>query len=353
MGRHKKLNAAAPTALRSGGSRTATGCHSADLPGAGPNLSDVDPIRRATIERFQPKGLSSEMADLLRPWVVWCVSRQPFTAEQTDQRRIGQTYALLAEDTELHGNVDPKRAFRFSNVREHLERRRQSGLSANSCNSIRSNLYALGRCIAPKNYPAKPAASGRPSVKCAATEHEVRALEAAATRIGGVLGGRLRTILDLTTRAGARATELTQVRGRDIVEQMIDGRLILTVQLVNPKSGRIRHVPVLDQMVARRLAETAEAVGSGARLLGTPGNLKNAINKVFSTARERHGVTIQVTADQLRGYYVTRLSQAPVPVVLVQQIADMGNSHSLYEWTKNLEAPTLPEQVRMLAGALR
>lgn len=354
MGRHKRMSAAATREAVTTSDPEVTAGHFAWEPSAhGPDLSGIEPERRERIERFEPKTVSLDMIEQLRPWVLWCATRVPFTSHQTDRRRLGQTYALLAEDMDLHGDVDPARAFRFSNVREHVERRRRGGMAASSRNSVQSNLYAIGRCIAPAHYPPRVAGSERVSVKCAATEQQVRVLEAAAARIRGVTADRLRIILDLTTHAGARSRELTQVRGRDIVEEQIDGRLVLTVRLVNRRSGRERRVPILDPVVAARLAATAKQVGAGGTLLGTPGNMKNAVNKVFATVRQDHGVTAEVTADQLRGFFVTRLAQAPIPVVLVQELADMGNSHSLYEWTKNLEAPALPAQVAMLAGVTR
>ena len=142
-------------------------------------------------------------------------------------------------------------------------------------------------------------------MKQAASAAEVRALELAALRIPGVVGQRLRLILDLTTHAGARAKEITHVHGRDIREEFIEGRLVTTVRLHNPASGCDREVPVLDPVVANRLVAQAKRVGDGGSLLGTPGNMKNQINKVFSIARSEHGVQVDVTADQLRGYYIT------------------------------------------------
>ena len=348
MGRHRKLSAA--DSMVNLKPRETT-IHA--IPKRAPDLSDVDPDRRRHIEKIQPKSVSAEMADLLRPWVVWCVTRVPFTASQTDHKRVGQTYLLLAEDMHLHGEADPVRAFRYKAVNAHLSRRQKAGMSGNSLAAIRANLFAIGRIVAPSNYPPPRAGSDRPHVKPAATSTQVRMLEAAAQRIPGVVGARLRVILDLTTHAGARAKELTKVRGGDIVQQRCDGRLLTLVRLVNPSSGRARMVPVLDPVVALRLVKQADAVGQGGPLLGTPGNMKNAVNKVFSCARSDHGLQVDVTADQLRGYYITRLTEAPIPVATVLHLTDLGNSHSLYEYTRDVKPAPRSAQVQMLAGVLR
>lgn len=316
----------------------------------GPDLSDVDPQRRAHIEHVTSKAVSRDLVPVLRPWVVWCLTRAPFTTEQADHQRIGQTYVLLAEDLQLHGDISPVRAFRHSAVVNHLARRQQDGQSAGTVGAVRANLFPLGRIIAPRNYPAVPRRAERRHVRPAATAREVRLLEGAAHRIEGVVGQRLRTILDLTTHAGGRSKELTHVLGRDIVQVQVGNRQVTCVRLTSPTTGRARMVPVLDPVVACRLTDRAVAVGSGAPLLGTPGNLKNAVNKVLATVRAEHGVQVTATADQLRGYYITRLAQSAVPAATLMQLTDLGNSHSLYEYCRDLDPVPQAALVAILAG---
>lgn len=316
----------------------------------GPDLSDVDRQRRAHIEHVASKKVSREMTRVLRPWVVWCVTRAPFTTEQTDHNRVGQTYLLLAEDLQLHGDVDPVRAFRHSTVVNHLARRQQDGQTAGTIGAVRANLFPLGRIIAPRNYPPALRRAERRHVRPAATAREVRLLEGAAHRIDSVVGRRLQTILDLTTHAGGRSKELTQVRGRDIVQEQVGNRQVTCVRLTSPTTGRTRMVPVLDPVVACRLTDKAAAVGSGAPLLGTPGNLKNAVNKVLATVRAEHGVQVTVTADQLRGYYITQLAQSSVPAATLMQLTDLGNSHSLFEYCRDLDPISQASLVAILAG---
>lgn len=349
MGRYKKMTAAAIGAAPTGAMAAAA---KEPTNGTGPDLSQVDPVRRARIEAFEPESVRPEQVAVLRPWVVWCVTRVEWSSHQNDLRRIGQTYALLADDLGLHGEVDVARAFVCSKVREHLERRRRDGLKPNSVAAIQSNLFAIGRVIAPRGYPRPPQHQTRPHVKKAASAAEVRGLELAAMRIPGVMGQRLRLILDLTTHAGARAKEITHVRGRDIREEFIEGRVVTTVRLHNPASGCDREVPVLDPVVASRLVAQAKKAGSGGSLLGTPGNMKNQVNKVFATVRSEHCVQVNVTADQLRGYYITELAKT-VPATTLMALTDLGNSHSLYEYTKSLTAISVQDLTRELIGATR
>lgn len=146
-------------------------------------------------------------------------------------------------------------------------------------------------------------------------------MELAAERIDGVYGKRLRLLIDLTVHAGARAGEIARLTGREVTEEVVNGRLVTVVRLTSVRAGHERLVPVLNPLAGQRLRERADSVGVAGSLLGTPGNVKNAVNKVFEKVRREHGVQVQVTADQLRGYYVV--------------LADMGNSHSLYAWTTN------------------
>lgn len=317
----------------------------------GPDLSDVASERRIHIEHVAPSAVSRETARVLRPWVVWCVTRAPFTTQQADHQRIGQTYVLLAEDLRLHGDVDPVRAFRHSAVVNHLQRRQQEGQTPGTVGAVRANLFVLGRIIAPRNYPPAPQPARRLHVRRAATAREVRLLEGASHRIEGVVGDRLRVILDLTTHAGGRSKEIARVRGRDIIQEQIGFRQVTCVRLTSPTTGRERLVPVLDPVVACRLTDRAASVGSrGAPLLGTPGNLKNSVNKVMSTVRAEYGVQVSVTADQLRGYYITRLAQAPVPAATLMQLTDLGNSHSLFEYCRDLDPVSSAALVETLAG---
>ena len=318
-----------------------------------PDLSDVAEERRSDLARFVPASMDCETADALRPWVVWSVSRVPFTSAHTDHKRVGAVYVLLADDWEGHGVVDPRKAFTYSRVQDHLQRRKAHGLKPNSLGSIRSNLYAVGRQIAPKGYPKVAVSSSRTIVRPAATAGVVRGLYDAAGRIRGVTGERLWVLLVLTTHAGARSRELTNLRGGDITQETHVGRLILFVRLVNPRTGRERFVPILDPVVASRLRQHATAVGAEGFLLGSGGNRKNTVNKIMEDARNRFGAPVSVTADQLRGFYITRLAESPIPTSLMMRLTDLGDSHSLYQYHQLMRVHDRAQQVAFMIGALR
>lgn len=156
MGRHKKMTAATAALTTTVERRSVSVLVTEPSFGTGPDLAQVDEGRRARIESFEPESVRPEQAAVLRPWVVWCVTRVEWSSHQNDLKRVGQTYALLRDDLGLHGDIDVARAFRCANVREHLERRLRDGLKSSSIRAIQANLFAIGRVIAPRGYPRAP-----------------------------------------------------------------------------------------------------------------------------------------------------------------------------------------------------
>ena len=91
-------------------------------------------------------------------------------------------------------------------------------------------------------------------------------------------------------------------------------------------------------------------VGSDGYLI--EGSRRNAVNGV-QTAIRRRGIDIEVSAVRLRHYWAVDLMQYSIPTAVFMQIADLGDSHTLYELSKFVRAVPDSGVAGWFAGAVR
>lgn len=261
------------------------------------------------------------------------VVQAPAETTETDRKRLLLLCQLLDQDREVRGGLDLRRALRRVNVDNYVQTG-VHGLSPKSRAAYRSHYYRFGRLLHPAEYPAPLVRVSRTVVQPAYSTEEISRLYRRRASLSDLVGESLTTMLDLGCGVGARSTEMSALTGASVrVERLGLGREIVIVDLPTKRTGQIRSVPVLDPVKGRRLLKRARSVGPDGYLL--PGSRKNAVNGVQRAVRRR-GVDITISAVRLRHAWIVELASRPIPARLVLQLADLGDSHTLYEVTKTL-----------------
>lgn len=274
----------------------------------------------------------------------------PFTRESTDRNAAALIARFLVAEASAVGAVEAKSAFRRTNVDRYLNVRARRG-TERSLRECRNVLYAVGRVIHPREYPAaRVLPAPRFTRQEAASTRHVRELYALVPGLPASLSGRLQVLIDLSYGAGARPADLKELRGNAIKHIRYDGRPITVVTLPN-LSGGVREVPVLDAPIGGRIAAWADHVGDD--LLLTPGRGKaerNAPNRVSEHLRRLGYGGVSVTA--LRNRWVLDLAER-VPAALLVQLADVVDIRVLADQREQLITYRTRHAVTVMAEALR
>jgi hypothetical protein len=288
-----------------------------------------------------------DIATLL-PVAAAMVAQAPATTLQTDRKRVTQLCMLLAHDRDVRGGVDLRRALRRENVDHYLRHGCRGQVSA-SLGTYQSHLYRFGRILHPADYPAAPVKVDRTAVRAPYDHREVTALYRMRLGLSDHLSGRLTAVLDLTTGAGARSEEMTTLTGASMHPISTGRGNVVCVDLPSRRTGELRTVPILDDAKAGRLMQRAQHVGPDGWLV--TGSRHNAVNSVQQAVRDR-GVDITMSAVRLRHAWIVDMAQHGIPTAMLLSIADLGDSHTLYDLSKWMRTYEPAEAAEWLREAL-
>lgn len=170
------------------------------------------------------------------------VDQDEGVVHRTDRMKVGNVARFLNSEAVRAGGFDYRAALRRANVDRALTvaALRHGGKTVKL---MRSELYAVGRRVHPREYP--PPRSLVPNVtrSTATSREQIRRLYALAPSLPGVHSQRLLMVLDLCHGAGARPSDLKTIRGVDIHETTWEGERVALVRLTN-RGGGTRLVPV-------------------------------------------------------------------------------------------------------------
>lgn len=270
------------------------------------------------------------------------VTTVPGHTLESQRRRMVLLCDLLDYDRELNGDLDLRRALRHGTVESFL--RYQAGTQSRATvRTYASHLRPFGRLLHPQEYPPRQPTAREARVQAPLTDDEVKALYRKRLSVSEMLACRLETALDLTTGAGARSEEMTDLTGSCVRTLPTTFGDAVCVDLTSRRTGLIRTVPFLDPVKGARVLRRAQQVGPDAYLL--PGARRNAVNSV-QTAIRKHGVDLTLPAVQLRHWWICDVARKPIPTAAFLQVADLGDSHTLFELAKAIPAydPTTASQ---------
>lgn len=274
----------------------------------------------------------------------------PFTCESTDRNAASLIARFLVAEASVVGVVDARRTFRRANVDRYLTERarRRTERSLRECRNV---LYAAGRVLHPREYPAaRVLPAPRFKRQEAASMHRVQALYALVPGLPASLSRRLEVLVDLAYGAGARPADLKTLRGSAISSVRHEGRDLTVVTLPN-LGGGTRQVPVFDAVIGSRIADHANHVGDG--LLLTPGRdeaERNAPNRISEHLRRLGYGGVSVTA--LRNRWVLDLAER-VPAALLVQLADVVDARVLADQRGQLPTYSLHHSVSVMGEVRR
>ena len=290
MGRHRAMSTAIadPTPGPAGAVHDATPAVRRRLgPRTIPDVGRWQRLRRFGINR--PAGPLRDTA-VEAAALVW--AHTPPRTERGDETAVRHLAACLYDEAVLYGVVDEERALTREKVDAWLDG--QCPGSMWSRRTYRTDLYAAGRVLYPREYPAVQAPlAPRPRPVAPATTAAVAELYAATTHLPETHRGQAVAILDLVTGAGLTSPQVKALCGSHV--QGVDtpaGRV--TVIAVPHRGQIIRRTPVLCTVRSARLLEQAERVGEGRMLPGASD--RNSVNRVNGFLSQRGLPTIDVPA---------------------------------------------------------
>ena len=310
--------------------------------------SEVERYRR--LRRIRVRSVDAKIGDMAVESASRVRCLLPFTRESTDRNAATLIARFLAAEASAVGIVDAKSALRRTNVDRYLSARSRRG-TERSLRECRSVLYAAGRGLHPREYPAaRVLPAPRFKRQEAASERRVRELYALLPGLPAQLSRRLEVLLDLSYGAGARPTDLKSLRGSAISQVQHDGRKVSVLTLAN-LAGGVRQVPVLDAVIGARLAARAQHVGDDLMLTpGKGGAERNAPYRI-SEDLKRLGYG-GVSAAALRNRWALNLAER-VPATLLVQLADVVDIRVLADQRRQLPTYAVRHAVTVMAEALR
>lgn len=352
MGRHKKMGAANAEPVSS--------------PRKGPHsywLAVSATVRRLTMttlgteerrERFErlrqlsirePEGPLRAQA-VERGALVWAHTLEKSEVSDEKESRIVMRY-LYAEAI-VHQYVDEERALTRERIDQYLFR--DNSFTLRSQRVYRSVLYAAGRVLYPREFPAPravlaPRKKGVPAAK-PGTAWDLYAI---APSLPEGLRMCLVLVLDLVTGAGLRAQEVRQVTGGDVSTRRIGpGREVVVIR-VRDRGVVDRVIPVIDGMKGQRLLDRARQVGADQPLMPVTKNgtvNRNSVNRLS----ERLLLKGYPGADfgALRNRWILDLAMTPgLPTAALLRLAGVGDLRVLAD-QKDLLPDYGPEQLAEL-----
>lgn len=330
MGRHKKLESAAPSLVTA--AITTTPCAVTSLPNvpARPQQARRRPARaRAVDEAERMKALSAytplasrRLSQAVIRAAAPIVALLPYEGWNVDRERIGQLCDLLKADEAVHGNVDAARALRPENVDYFLSRRTFG--TENTFRTLRSLYYRFGRVVHPTLYPEQRIQAPRSKdLQAPYTPDELSRLYDFALATSPALSRRMLIVLDVISGTGALTPELSRVCGTHIRRLATHpGRAV--VALID-RQGVVRDVPLSDRIRSDRLLRLAGDAGEGLLLPYHPKRLVCHLQDALA----KQGSGLQLNAVRLRHTWLVDLLNRRVPVAAVMQLAGIGDAHTL------------------------
>ncbi|MCT1493035.1 hypothetical protein M3G47_08475 [Corynebacterium sanguinis] len=290
MGRHRAMSAATPDLV----TETVGAVHHA-APAVrrrlGPRtVPDVDRWQRLRAFGINRPAGPLRDAAIEAAALVW--AHTPPRTERGDETAVRHLAACLYDEAVLYGVVDEERALTREKVDAWLGG--QCPGSMWSRRTYRTDLYAAGRVLYPREYPAVQAPlAPRPSPVAPATTTAVAELYAATTHLPEAHRKQAVTILDMVTGAGLTSPQVKALCGSHVQGVGTPAGHVAVIAV--PYRGQIiRRTPVLCTVRSGRLLERAERVGEGRLLPGASDS--NAVNRVNGMLSQRGLPTIDVPA---------------------------------------------------------
>ncbi|AWT24950.1 hypothetical protein Csp1_01220 [Corynebacterium provencense] len=309
--------------------------------------------RKARFERLclllirEPEGPLRAQA-IVRGALVWAHTKYSPEAVDAKQARVVMRY-LYAEAV-IYQHVDEERALTREKIDRYLDER--GHVSLPSQRLYRNTLYAAGRVLYPREFPAPQAVLAPRSKRTpAASPRAALELYALAPILPPGLRWRVLLILDLVTGAGLRAREIREIRGGDVSTCRLGPGHEIVVIRVRDRGTVDRVVPVIDARKGQRILDLAGAVGPDRTLLpaaSRDGTVeKNAVNRVSEQLKRLGYPGVDFAA--LRNRWILDLASTPgIPAAALLRLAGVGDLQVLADQRKLLPDYG-PEQ---LAGLL-
>lgn len=355
MGRHKKMGAAG-----AGGTGLEEPPRTEPQPYAQTAPSGVRRLtmttlsteeNRARFERLrqlsirEPEGPLRAQA-VERGALVW--AHTPTGTEVTDAKQARIVMRYLHTEAVVYQYVDEERALTRERIDQYLFR--DNAFTLRSQRVYRSVLYAAGRVLYPREFPAPravlaPRKKGVPAAKPGAAWD----LYAIAPTLPEGLRMCLVLVLDLVTGAGLRAQEVRQVTGGDVSTRRIGPGHEIAMIRVRDRGAVDRVIPVIDGMKGQRLLDRARQVGPDRPLMPVTrnGNVnRNSVNRLSEKLLLRGYPGADFGA--LRNRWILDLAMTPgIPATALLRLAGVGDLRVLAD-QKALLPDYSPEQLAEL-----
>jgi len=313
-----------------------------------PMHPDIDPQRYASLTNLTLHGADKRYhAAALETARRLCLLDEPGT-HTTDRTKTGNVARYLVSEAVRVGGFNYKSALRRANVDRALDVMALR-LGSKSIKMMRSEFYAVGRRVHPREYPPPRSLVGTVVRSTTASPEQIRRLYALAPSLPTVHSQRLLMVLDLCHGAGARPADLKTLRGVDIHETTWDGERVALVRLTN-RGGGTRLVPVADPAASDRLLAAAADRGTGYLMVFSGDKIgRNTANKVseYLTRRGHDGVNVAA----VRHRWMLNLAET-VPAALLMQLADTKELRVLAEQRHLLSSFEIQRAVSWVKGCI-
>lgn len=249
----------------------------------------------------------------------------PETTEIVDAKSARIVMRFLYNEAIVHQHVDEERALTRANVDKYLE---QGPFRRDSRRTYRHTLYAAGRVLYPREFPAPQAVlAPRRKRTPAAAAQSARELYALAPVLSPGQQQRFLLVLDLVTGAGLRAQEIREVLGKDISTRRLGPGHEIVVVRVRDLGVVDREVPVVDARKGQRILNLAREVGPEHTLMpatSRDGTVeKNAVNRVSEMVKRLGYGGADFAA--LRNRWILDLAMMPgIPAAALLRLAGVG-----------------------------
>lgn len=307
---------------------------------------DVDDLHRSPAL----KGVAKPVRDL----AVGLLVQAGQASRGSNHRRLRLLAGVLMHDESLHGDLDPHRALTRDSIDAYLGTLEpRYATTTIACYS--SDLRHFSRALYPHAYPnalRQREGKGPMPLRHSPCSHaEIDRLWRDTRHVHPRLASNARVVIAAAAGAGARAQEITQIRGRDVLTSTgPDGRRVTSLDLTCLSRGERRIVPVMHQRLAHFLRETARDAAPDAHLLTySPGQSRGVSNTIAFLRLA--GVATDVNAVRLRHRFVLDLVTSGVPTAAVMHLADIGDSHLLARLKPFMPDYTPEQMVELLESA--
>ena len=289
----------------------------------------IDPQRYASLANLTLRDADKryEAAALEAAKRLCLLDPDEVIVHHTDRMKVGNIARYLVAEAVRAGGFNYKAAFRRANVDCALEAMALR-MTGKSVKMMRSQFYAVGRRVHPREYPAPRSLVPNVVRSTATSPEQIRRLYALAPSLPTVHAQRLHMVLDLCHGAGARPSDLKTLRGVDVHETTWDQERVALVRLTNVGGGT-RLVPVADPAASDRLLAAAAERGTGHMMTFAGDKIgRNTANKVSEYLVRRGHEGLNAIAARHR--WMLNLAQI-VPAALLMQLADAGELRVLGE----------------------